>query len=42
LFERAPFTHPDIATLVTPLFAFGGKRVALAIGGSRGEFSPPD
>jgi hypothetical protein len=24
--ERAPFTHPDIATLVTPLFAFGGKR----------------
>jgi hypothetical protein len=22
----SPFTHPDIASLVTPLFAFGGKR----------------
>jgi hypothetical protein len=25
----AAFTHPDIASLVTPLFAFGGKRVVL-------------
>jgi hypothetical protein len=24
---RAPSTHPDIATLVDPLFACGGKRV---------------
>ena len=25
--KRAPVTHPDIALLVDPLFAFGGKRV---------------
>jgi hypothetical protein len=24
--ESAPFSNPDIASLVTPLFAFGGKR----------------
>ena len=25
--KRAPPTHPDYATLLDPLFAFGGKRV---------------